>query len=250
MLHRLDRLFAPAPGYAALHRRRRVLQLCLWLLWPLVLAFGTSDVLAGRTAEGTIVLAIAAAIALGLAVLLRTGRVKAVARAMALLGAAALSVLLAIDGGDGTSFIFFYFFPLVVLWVLGNREGLAVALASLALAALFMLVLPATQPYYAARAPDYLATYAVMIALAYGMETSRRMHQAALLAEKHRAEDALAEVERLRGLLPICAWCKRVRDENGTWEELERYFSDRADVLFSHGVCTDCARALEREYDL
>ena len=53
---------------------------------------------------------------------------------------------------------------------------------------------------------------------------------------------ALAEVKQLSGLLPICAWCKRIRDENGNWEAIESYFSDHSDADFTHGICPDCAR--------
>jgi hypothetical protein len=55
-------------------------------------------------------------------------------------------------------------------------------------------------------------------------------------------EDALGQVKQLRGLLPICAWCKRVRDDHDYWHSVEEYISDRTDAQFSHGICPDCAR--------
>jgi CheY-like chemotaxis protein len=53
-------------------------------------------------------------------------------------------------------------------------------------------------------------------------------------------EGALAQVRRLQGLLPICSYCKRVRDDREYWREVEHYIADHADVRFSHGVCPDC----------
>lgn len=52
---------------------------------------------------------------------------------------------------------------------------------------------------------------------------------------------ARAEMQTLSGLLPMCAWCKKVRDDSGYWERVEDYFSRRAPVDFTHGICTECA---------
>ncbi len=65
-------------------------------------------------------------------------------------------------------------------------------------------------------------------------------------------EEALAHVKTLKGLLPICAWCKRIRNDGGYWEEVEAYIHGHADVDFSHGICPDCmirykADALKRK---
>jgi PAS domain S-box-containing protein len=51
---------------------------------------------------------------------------------------------------------------------------------------------------------------------------------------------ALAEVKTLKGLLPICAWCKKIRTDAGDWIELESYITAHSDAHFSHGVCSDC----------
>jgi K+-sensing histidine kinase KdpD len=48
----------------------------------------------------------------------------------------------------------------------------------------------------------------------------------------------------LSGLLPICAWCKRVRDEKGQWQQLEAYIHDHSEADFTHGMCPECAREL------
>lgn len=59
---------------------------------------------------------------------------------------------------------------------------------------------------------------------------------------------ARAEVETLSGLLPICAWCKKVRDDDGYWRQVDDYFSRRSQVRFTHGMCVSCLeRALDGE---
>lgn len=51
---------------------------------------------------------------------------------------------------------------------------------------------------------------------------------------------ALAEVKTLQGLIPICAYCKKIRDDHGFWEQLEHYISHHSGARFSHGICPDC----------
>lgn len=58
---------------------------------------------------------------------------------------------------------------------------------------------------------------------------------------------ALAEVRTLSGLLPICATCKKVRDDQGYWTQIEWYIRDHSEAEFTHGVCPDCAHDLYPE---
>jgi GAF domain-containing protein len=61
-------------------------------------------------------------------------------------------------------------------------------------------------------------------------------------------ERALSEVKTLRSLLPICANCRKVRDDEGLWSQLDAYLSSHTDTRFSHGLCPDCMRKLYPEY--
>lgn len=67
---------------------------------------------------------------------------------------------------------------------------------------------------------------------------------AELRLETQRLQEALANVKVLGGLVPICASCKKVRDDQGYWDQLERYVQTHSDVLFSHGLCPDCTGKL------
>jgi len=53
-------------------------------------------------------------------------------------------------------------------------------------------------------------------------------------------QDSLEEVKTLRGFIPICASCKKIRDDEGYWQKLEKYIQDRSDAKFSHSICPDC----------
>ncbi|HHX65778.1 MAG TPA: GAF domain-containing protein [Chloroflexi bacterium] len=73
------------------------------------------------------------------------------------------------------------------------------------------------------------------------------------IAERHRVEqererliaelqDTLARVEVLSGLLPICAWCKRIRSDDGYWESVEVYIHEHSHATFTHSICPDCMK--------
>ncbi|MBN1591919.1 MAG: GAF domain-containing protein [Candidatus Coatesbacteria bacterium] len=66
----------------------------------------------------------------------------------------------------------------------------------------------------------------------------------ALDIEKVRLEKALNEIKTLRGLVPICACCKKVRDDTGFWQSVEVYVGDRTEADFTHGVCPECEKKL------
>jgi PAS domain S-box-containing protein len=60
-------------------------------------------------------------------------------------------------------------------------------------------------------------------------------------------QEALREIKTLSGLIPICASCKKIRDDQGYWQQLEAYIQEHSDAQFSHGICPDCARRLYPE---
>ena len=76
------------------------------------------------------------------------------------------------------------------------------------------------------------------------------------LAEKNqlqlsrRLSAAANDLRTLRGMLPICATCKRIRDDRGYWEQVETYLAKHSDILFSHGLCPQCLEAYERQFNL
>ena len=65
-------------------------------------------------------------------------------------------------------------------------------------------------------------------------------HHNLLALQKEELETTLARVKRLEGIIPICSYCKKIRDDQKSWHQLERYISDHSEALFSHGACPDC----------
>jgi CheY-like chemotaxis protein len=68
------------------------------------------------------------------------------------------------------------------------------------------------------------------------------------LRQKNRdLEAALSQVKQLSGLLPICAGCKKIRDDQGYWQDVAVYIQNHSEAELSHGLCSDCARRLYPE---
>lgn len=65
-----------------------------------------------------------------------------------------------------------------------------------------------------------------------------------------KLEETLSQVKQLSGFLPICASCKKIRDDEGYWNQIESYLKKHADVVFSHGICPECAKKLYPDIDL
>jgi len=69
-----------------------------------------------------------------------------------------------------------------------------------------------------------------------------------LQSKNEQLQYAFDHVQQLQGILPICASCKKIRDDNGYWNQVERYFQERSDVSFSHSTCPECTKKLYGEY--
>jgi DNA-binding response OmpR family regulator len=71
--------------------------------------------------------------------------------------------------------------------------------------------------------------------------------QTRLAAQVRELEAALGNIRKLTGLLPICAYCKSIRDDSNYWHRVEEYVSEHADVTFSHGICPKCLPRVTEE---
>ena len=109
------------------------------------------------------------------------------------------------------------------------------------------------QAAFAAGANDYInkpvqgveLLARVASALALKQETDRRKaHELELRRSNEELQRALKEVKVLRGLIPICASCKKIRNDGGFWQQLEEYLGEHSEAEFSHGLCQPCIKKL------
>lgn len=149
------------------------------------------------------------------------------------------AVVLVLDLWAGPFLQFPVFFVLPVLlsaWFSGSRWGIALALLLPLIRLSFFLKWGLPYPLSTAltNAAVRMLVLVVIAVLA---------HRA---AERTRALEA--EVRILEGIVPICSFCKRMREDDGTWVRLEQYIGSRSTARFSHGVCPDCAAERYGEY--
>lgn len=118
-----------------------------------------------------------------------------------------------------------------------------------------ILFAPFAYPYGLQVGFRFFLAYIFVSVFAVGLEMSRHQFsellmekRRQLIAEKQQLENALNEIKTLSGLLPICANCKKIRDDEGYWQDVAVYFRDRTDVDFSHGICPDCFEVLYPEF--
>jgi len=86
----------------------------------------------------------------------------------------------------------------------------------------------------------FIGVLAVTTLALAGVLAERRRAEHARLVAIQDLERALVEIKTLRGLIPICAWCKKIRNDAGSWQQLEGYLRQHTEAEFSHGICPDC----------
>lgn len=93
-----------------------------------------------------------------------------------------------------------------------------------------------------AGADDYITKPAAPEELRARVQVGVRMLrlQSALADRVRELEDALSQVKQLQGLLPICSYCKKIRDDQNYWQQVEDYVSEHSEVRFTHSICPKC----------
>ena len=99
-------------------------------------------------------------------------------------------------------------------------------------------------------ADDYLSKPFDAEELRARIEVGRRIirMQAQMAEEVKQLRAALAHVKTLQGILPICAFCKKIRDDDDYWRQVEEYVGSHSDAVFSHAICPECLKKHYPEY--
>lgn len=182
-----------------------------------------------------------------------------------ILSGAFFCLLMVIGGVASTAFVWIFTYPLLSIFLLGNRTGAIATMALLLAASIIFLLSPAVDfitDYDPNLAIRVIASYLSIFIFAFTMEYTRKLIYRRLSESNEKLEKAdrenrvliedlkktLEEINQLRGILPICASCKKIRNDEGYWEQVEKYISSKSKATFSHGICPDCAKKLYGEY--
>ena len=80
------------------------------------------------------------------------------------------------------------------------------------------------------------------------VEKSLRLSEEELTVKVMQLEGVLAKMKQLEGIIPICMYCKKIRDDKESWQQLEGYISEHSEAHFSHGICPDCYRKVSGDF--
>ncbi len=151
-----------------------------------------------------------------------------------------------IDSFTGYDFGFFvfYFIPVLIAgYYLGFLNAVLFSVGATVLWFVADIISEHNYSYEIFRYWNSFIRLATFLLIGYVISYNRRM----LEKEKelnNKLENALAEVNQLSGLLPICASCKKIRNDNGYWEQVEVYIKNHTEAEFSHSICPVCMEKL------
>ena len=134
---------------------------------------------------------------------------------------------------------------LISLW-LPRRATIFVAVVCSALTFGAYFYKPVVPELWKALCNRSLAVFAIWVTAGLGLQ--RRKAEDAREQALSEREKALDELRILRGLLPICASCKKIRDDHGDWAQMELYIRNHSEAQFSHGICPECMKTLYPDF--
>jgi len=150
---------------------------------------------------------------------------------------------------DRAAFVLFALAVMVTSWMSGWRVGL-ITTALATIVGMLLFVLPFTESAaHSLQNEALVALFAVegcgisyLAGQLHAQRSKAQQEARDAIRARNELEAALAHVRTLRGLIPICAWCKKIRNDHGYWEQLELYITNHSEADFTHGMCPDCAR--------
>ncbi|WP_319521633.1 hypothetical protein [uncultured Desulfosarcina sp.] len=202
-------------------------------------------------------LAVIAVMVASLVALKKTDADKTIYRASHALISLNLWYSVSIGAGEETVLFWALIAPLLFFFFFGKQEGLVWTVLFF-FGLVVILFLPGWfdgHIYSGVMISRFLITLTIIAIVGFGLESSRHRFSRllseknqALLEEKQQLEKALKDIKVLSGLLPICSNCKKIRNDEGYWEQVEVYVRDHSEVEFTHGICPECMRELYPEF--
>ena len=255
--------------------RLRQYSIFVFISIPAMIIFGFSNGVQGRLLICGIILVSGVGLVLGWYLL---GRIKngAPVYYLNMVCYCILLQFIFMEGGESGSMILWgYTLPLIAFFLFGKRGG--IFWSSLVLAGfIFISINPFNWPnvyeYHSEVILRYVAVYIIVSIITCWFEYLRQRYREGIekknseLREKHRLliaqvaerikaekdndklirelQEALESVEQLKGFLPICASCRKIRDDQGYWNQIDTYLRTHSELKFSHSICPECTKKL------
>jgi len=163
-----------------------------------------------------------------------------------------------IGSGNGTVVYWLFPFPIVFMFFLGKNEGLVFSIFFLIILSVLLINPFSFEIYFydIDVAIRFIASLIFLTLISFGIQASLERYARILIdkhnnlmEEKDNIEKALKQIKTLRGLIPICSNCKKIRDDKGYWQQVEVYVRDHSNADFTHGICPECFKKLYPGYD-
>jgi hypothetical protein len=140
----------------------------------------------------------------------------------------------------------FYVVPvLITLWAPRKSFTLAVAVFATILTVACFFYKPPAGELWKVIFNRSISVFAIWVTAILGLQRKTAVEKQEEAVQER--EKALEEVKILRGSLPICSYCKKIRNDSGAWTQMEAYIRDHSEAEFSHGLCPDCAKKVYQE---
>ncbi|MEM1177845.1 MAG: hypothetical protein AAGM22_05845 [Acidobacteriota bacterium] len=221
-------------------RQRAYYAVSVGALLLALLGVGVADVLDNRGGEALSNLAFVAMMSASLVYLRLGGSLKGIARFGFGLGQVTLVYEVTTKLDDALVLQWLIVQPIAVFFLLGAREGAFWVVSGGTIATVLLLDLTGSHAYDPAFLPVFLSSFLALSVIGYLLEASRRRLIAEVQAETANLERTLAMEETLQDLIPICAQCKSVRDDDGYWHRIEAYLGDHTTAALESAMCPSC----------
>ncbi|MBN2716483.1 MAG: hypothetical protein JXX14_11565 [Deltaproteobacteria bacterium] len=231
------------------YRQRLTVQICVLAGMPILLFYGIGDLFGvNPIRESAPEFTVASALLVTGWRMRRRDSVEMFLRFPMLAASALLMLNIHMGPGRGADLMWMYVMPLLAFAIFGRREGLGWTMALVA-GSVALVVWPSLfggYQYSSGYAVRYGISIVLVTAFSYAIESMRHIFYSELQTQKQALERALKDVKTLSGLVPICATCKKIRDDKGYWRQLETYIAAHTDAQFSHGICVSCLKKADR----
>lgn len=230
-------------------KRKRVCVVAVTLMAiPFLLGYGIIHLSIGEGIENSMADLLTAALFVATLLFLRTDVDGRIAYRTAMAGFTFLLFFnVALGLYQGSDILWLYIYPLVAFFLFGVREGFL--WNGLLLGPVFMVVLfPAPLKSYAFSA-EYqvrlILSLTMITLVAWLLESLRVYFYEQVQAQKIELEKAADDIKFLKGLIPICSVCRKIRDDAGYWQALDEYLAAHTGARLSHGICESCLKKTE-----